>query len=727
MKGYLYIRIHPYYDKYNGCKMGITQNIPDRDNTYLTGEITRGNFKDVYEIPINLMLKIERILQYKFQEFHLKYDGGTEFYNKRIINEIEPYLQTLNLDFKKLSEIEIERLRRPLRIKDLLKKLSKMAIQINKYILRDYQEEIRQKFSLNMKSSIVNLPTGAGKTVVSLSLVGEYFKNNSNSVLWITERKDVLRSQFDDENKFQKCINGGLIQDFSYYDLKTFYNKKMELNEINKENIKPLFVITNVDSIIYDERYQEILKDKFGMIIVDECHSAGALETYKFLKFAKDHWTNLKSMIGFSATPIRKDFEKFQRMTELFGDGMIINFLYRMSLVEAIDKKIIVPPKFYWVETQLQKNISFNHFVKNDYLHFVNYIEKVLIESKTKKAICWTETISNAVEWLEILKNCQTMDFPELSNFTFYISHGGNKRISPIDEISKFIKKDNYALLLVVGRCREGFDDEKVDIGINLTPVKKRSEIVFIQETGRTLRLFQNKTQGIMLDSFTFEDEENKIEQICDIIIGYCLFLERLDEGFDINEEFTRYKESFSFNNGKITFKTPEGNEIDFCIDSTSLKSINWTNLPETFTEKLKEKFYQNGISYEIAKKIIGNKCSSKKDYFKLCEIDKRLPHNPEEVFEGQFKGWVDYLNIDVSKYYSKKECLEKINEFPEKIKIELITEFKYLELLKIIFNCDKKFPKPDIDIWVEIYKLNNINDLFEIQYQKNNENALEW
>ena len=720
MKGYLYIRVHPSYDKYDGCKMGITQNIPDRDNTYLTGEITRGYFKDVYEIPINLMLKIERILQYKFKEFHLKYDGGNEFYNKKIIDEIEPYLKTLNLDFKKLSENEIERLRRPLRlrIKKLLKKIP--SFLKTTIILRDYQEEIKQKFSLNMKSSIVNLPTGAGKTVVSLSLVGEYFKNNSNSVLWITERKDVLRSQFDDENKFQKCINGGLIQDFSHYDLKTFYNKKMELDELNKENIKPLFIITNVDSIIYDERYKEILVNKFGLIIVDECHSASAPETYTFLKFAKDNWINLKSIVGFSATPVRRNLDKIQKMTEIFGDGVKINFLYQMSFVEAIDRKIIVRPKFNWIETQLEKDVSVNNFEinKNHYIEFIKYIEKVLIESKTKKAICWTEKISYAQEWFDILQSNQH-NFPELSSFSLYLSHCGNKKYSAIDEIPKFMNDKGNALLLVVGRCREGFDDERVDVGINLTPVQKRSEIVFIQETGRTLRLYEGKTHGIMLDSFTFKDEENKMEELCNLIIDYCLFLKALDDGSDIDEEFESFKECFSFNKGKISFKTPKGNEIEFSIESTSLKSMDWLNLPETFTNKIQEKFYQNGISYEIAKKIIGNKCSSKKDYFELCETDTRLPKEPDVFFEGKFKGWVDYLNIDVSKYYSKEECLEKIDLLikASQYRENLIKNHKEEEVFEELINFDNKFPP--LDIWTDIYLINSFREMIKVQSKK--------
>ena len=54
--GYIYVRNHPSYDLLNACKLGKTQNIPERDITYATGEIVRGNFDIIFEVPINLRM-----------------------------------------------------------------------------------------------------------------------------------------------------------------------------------------------------------------------------------------------------------------------------------------------------------------------------------------------------------------------------------------------------------------------------------------------------------------------------------------------------------------------------------------------------------------------------------------------------------------------------------------------------------------------------------------------
>jgi hypothetical protein len=61
--GYIYIRTHPSYDIENSCKVGKTKNIPERENTYATGEIRRGKFSTVFEVSFENIDEIERSIQ----------------------------------------------------------------------------------------------------------------------------------------------------------------------------------------------------------------------------------------------------------------------------------------------------------------------------------------------------------------------------------------------------------------------------------------------------------------------------------------------------------------------------------------------------------------------------------------------------------------------------------------------------------------------------------------
>ena len=103
LNGYIYIRNHPSYDAENACKMGKATNIPERDSQYATGEIKRGYFELVIEIPIKRVGIVERLLQNEFRVWNIKYDAGTEFYDRKILSLIEPYLNELGISYRKLS------------------------------------------------------------------------------------------------------------------------------------------------------------------------------------------------------------------------------------------------------------------------------------------------------------------------------------------------------------------------------------------------------------------------------------------------------------------------------------------------------------------------------------------------------------------------------------------------------------------------------------------------
>ena len=71
----------------------------------------------MFEVPIEKMRIVKRLLQNEFRELNVKYDAGTEFYNKKIITLIEPYLITIGIKYKKLSKQEISDLVRCNRVR----------------------------------------------------------------------------------------------------------------------------------------------------------------------------------------------------------------------------------------------------------------------------------------------------------------------------------------------------------------------------------------------------------------------------------------------------------------------------------------------------------------------------------------------------------------------------------------------------------------------------------
>jgi hypothetical protein len=142
--GYIYVRYHNAYE--NACKLGKASNIPERDSQYATGELKRGFFKLVFRIQNENMGKIEVMLQEEFYNLNIRYDGGTEFYDKKITALIEPYFIEKEIEYLKLSEQEVEELVRPNRKKEedtLIQQVEKL--KITNYTPCDYPKDIIQK------------------------------------------------------------------------------------------------------------------------------------------------------------------------------------------------------------------------------------------------------------------------------------------------------------------------------------------------------------------------------------------------------------------------------------------------------------------------------------------------------------------------------------------------------------------------------------------------------
>ena len=85
-KGYIYVRSHDSYDKFNAYKLGKTDSIPDRESNYITCEIVKGKFIVVVEIDYDFLDDIEIKLKNYFTllGYHIYHNGGTEFFKQEI-------------------------------------------------------------------------------------------------------------------------------------------------------------------------------------------------------------------------------------------------------------------------------------------------------------------------------------------------------------------------------------------------------------------------------------------------------------------------------------------------------------------------------------------------------------------------------------------------------------------------------------------------------------------
>jgi len=720
-KGYVYTRTHASYEVYDACKMGKAHNIPERDTQYATGEITRGHFEEVFEVPIAQMGIIERLLQNEFNEFHIKYDAGTEFYNKQISNLIEPYLITLGIKYKKLSKQEISNLVRCNRVRQTMKKIkTKALIQILKskktnkkiatYTQRDYQEIIIKKsytyFQINEKGLLI-IPCGVGKTLISLWITQEL---KSNTILIGVPNKLLLKQW--------KEVICSLFQLIPYL----IVSGGVEIENITQfleNNQTKCIVITTYSSAHKVYTGTQNISFVFDMKINDECHHLTS-HNMRLTNTSKKYiqMLNVSSVKQLSLTATLKQLESMSYDSdsivvsndnvEYFGE-----IIDRKCLLWAINKNIICDYDIQTIitnEDQLEQQLlRFNIREENDKRLFLSAFTslKSIFDGNSHHLLNYANNTDNSfkiIQYIKMLLDRKYFDMPDLyySNY-----HGTMKSKDQTDIINKF-DKAKFGIISCVYCLGEGYDNDNIDAVVfseNMT-----SNIRIVQSALRASRKHKNDTNKktkIILpilnrDDWLENNENQDLKKVREVI--YQMGLE--------DETITQKIKVFKINIEKQKPIKREKEEREI-VDE-------FGEYEHELTQKLRLKTIKRtalSTTYEKARKIIADKnIKSPESYYELCEKDNRLPKEPEIAFKGQYITWIEYLSIERI-YYDLETCKIKVGEYlllhPEIKKYYLDLSIVSNELCKI----DALFPPNGL--WVEYYKVNDLQDIITIINKK--------
>jgi hypothetical protein len=700
--GYIYIRNHSSYDVENVCKMGKTNNIPERDSQYATGEIKRGCFDNVYQVPIEKMGIVERLLQNEFSNLNIRYDGGTEFYNKEIISLIEPYLINIGIKYRKLSKQEISDLIRCNRVKKTIKKINiKSLISIlksnnqslnNQYIWneREYQRNIinyGKNELLSNNKLYIELPTGGGKSYIVYNLF-EYLK--SEFIIIVSPRKIINSQNISD--KYLQILK----DNYNIFNYSTDNNFDKYLRLSNKK-----IVICCTQSI--SKIYKKILSNKITNIIVwfDEAHwgieeSSNNLYNDPNSQFWLSNNINIKYRIFTSASPNKTIISQNEN---IFGE------LYSpIKVKKLIDLNWLSKIKPY-VYNENKKNVNNINFIINDFS-----------EQNKTFGFSFHNKQKNAFNLFYKHYNLYKSNKTQIKPFLLVSDNFNNIKEPKLQEIEleynyrdiKIYESLIHSIGYVVAKYSMGYDFNKLDFMCLSDPKLSIQDIK--QCIGRGIRpdeLGENgsnrdKILNVSLPVYIDNNGDNKYEKIVEV-------LQYLINDIEIPFEEIEFKNRFYSKN--IRNKSNHNTGINEYDGINDVKSI-FLNLLD-----LENKKCAQATTYEQARKIIANKnIKCKESYYELCETDNRLSKEPEIVFKGQFTNWIEYLSIE-RVYYNFETCKNKVNEYllsrPEIKKHYLDLSIVSNELCKI----DNLFPPNGL--WVEYYNAKDLRHIITITNKK--------
>ena len=728
--GYIYVRNHPSYDIDGACKMGKANNIPDRDTQYATGEIKRGYFELVIEVPINKLSAVERLLQYEFRELNVRYDAGTEFYNKSIIALIEPYLVELGIACRTLSKQEISDLVRCNRVRQTMQKINIQSLihaltsnrthaPIGTYTPRHDQTIIIEKavihFQQHDKGMLV-LMCGVGKTLISLWIAQELRSNTiligvPNKLL-LNQWEEVIRMLF--QNVPRLIVSGGV-------DIENI----MRFLENNR---RKCIVITTYSSAHKVYTATQETGFTFGMNILDEAHHL----TTKNMLFA--HTT--KTYIQMLRIPCLKQLSLTATLKQLESarddddhDGIVVSndnaeyfgeIIDRKCLLWAINENIICDYVIQTIitnEDQLEQQLTrFSIVEEHDKRLFLSAFAslKSIFDGHSHHLLIYLNNKANSlklIQYIQMLLDDNYFDMPDL----YYSNYHSEMKPKDQEKIIHNFEKAKFGIITCVYCLGEGFDFPLLDgvvFAENMT-----SNIRIVQSALRASRKNKkdaNKQTKIILPILNRDDwlesDNPDLKKVREVIYQMGLEDETISQKIkvfrvDVDKQKPRPK--------------PREQETREIVD-------DFGDYDDELTQKLRLKTTQRtaiATTYEKARKIIAdNNVKSKESYYEFCERDNRLSKEPEIAFKGQFTNWIEYLSVD-RRYYDFETCKNKVSHH---LALNPEIQKHYLNLSVIsdqLCKLDALFPPNGL--WVEYYSVNDLRDIITITNKKKKMGAI--
>ena len=677
--GYIYIRVHGSYDKYNVCKLGKTLNLMERNSTYKTSEVECGFFELVIEVQKKKLDIIERLLQnyFKSLEYYYYLDGGTEFFKKDIISLIVPYLKTLNLQFTILSKEQIKSITwKNSNIKKIVNKIninnlknilkfSSKNKETNEIIIpREHQINVLLKIDEFYKNNNIGKLIhccGLGKALLGILIVQ---KLNCKLVV-IGVPSIYLQKQM--KNEIMKIYNNheNILYIGSYTEQIVSTTKEEQIVSttkqddinkfINKKSSDCKFLITTYDSC------DKLLNYTFDFKIGDEAHHLVGSDSEK----TKDAFHNIKSNKTLFMTATAKVVEnKSNKVIYSMDDEKIFGkVIDEKSINWAIENKKITDYNLVILkntENEINNIInSLNLYDDNKIYNKDLFLSAFMSLKSIEKYHDLTHILiyTNKTEHCELVKeyidDILELNIININKENYYNEALHSKSASKLSsEISKF-KKASWGIISSVYIFGEGFDCPKLNgvvFGENMD-----SDIRIVQSTLRPNRLdssFPNKKAYVIIpyiEKENWDSDKESFEKCRKIIAKIGNYDERIEQKIRV-----------------VSLNKPNNNLTEL----TTKKEIKYYHIIENSNELTKIKLrlkYRRALDSEYSEEqdefnyvISLNKelnIQSKEDYVKIKDIHKNYIDDPEKYFtsKGIWSDWYDFIGIDTKKFIQDK------------------------------------------------------------------------
>lgn len=714
--GYIYIRRHIHFDSFHVCKVGKTINIAERDSTYATNEFIRGHFCNIYRFNYEQLSMIDNKIKSDFKFLNKKSNGGTEFFDLSIIDKIQNYFASLNIDFYSLTNQEIELEIKNFKLKQVLEKLCvekmKRLFSSKKKSQHHFTPRFEQSIIikktvgslLKKGKGILCLPCGVGKTLISL-FVSQQMNCKSTcigvpNILLLEQWEKVVRKFYP--NKQVLCVKDSITC--------------ARIKEFLQQSGECCILITTYNSSKKVADTTKSINFMFDFKICDEAHHIttqdfqGAQNRNTFINIM-----NIPARYQISLTATPKYIVGSCNEENVISNSTIEQFgeiIEKKNLLWAIHQKIVCDYKIHVLKTDEEKLDSLFKNMYRKPSEFLDETEKRLFLSAVsavnsmndcKKVLVYTNCKENSDRIIKFVGDLLMKKGKDI--FIFYSVYNSELNAREQKKILEKFETNSCAIISCVYCLGEGYDFPALD------------GVIFAENMSSNIRIVQSALRPCRKD----KERPDKIARLYLPIVNKEDFLESNDNSdllkirtliHEMGLEDGDICEKISYQEVVVNYEISESDLEDESLKKGLRLRTSMIDIDLKICEKIKFKIFNReslgAMTYENAKNFLANKhCKTKQEYIAKFKNNSRLSMEPE-VFYGSVFNWKDYLSIPEDTYYNKSECMEKVQQHLYNQEARLNTD--YFSLCKLLHEKDSKFPPAEM--WIHFYQVNKLDEI---------------
>ena len=340
--------------------------------------------------------------------------------------------------------------------------ISTATVQPN-YMQKKAMKELNRYRAMGKRRALIVAAAGSGKTYLAAFDARNF---NPERLLYVVNEGSILRKSLE---TFQEVFGNAVT-----YGMFNKDNKELDADFLFAGNI------------MISQNLELFSKSEFDYIILDEAHHATTDSYRKIIEYFEPEF-----LVGLTATPERMDNED---VFEMFDT----NVPYELRLRDAIINELVVPFHYFGIRDSLidyglSKTQERKMIAQLSSVEHCAYIREKIEEHRPNgklKALAFCRNITHARMMAE--------ELADQGYNTAYLTGRNNlgERLRAYNDLQS--DERELEILCTVNLLNEGVDIPGCNMVLFLRPTE--SSTIFIQQLGRGLRKYANKSYVTVLD-----------------------------------------------------------------------------------------------------------------------------------------------------------------------------------------------------------------------------------